>query len=81
MGDIVYNGFTEEQLRTAFDKMADPDDWKGPITATMPGECVMLAVSAIEFYTGATPQVSLNMDTMTYIVDSPGYRAGPAGDH
>lgn len=78
----VHKGFTEDELRAAFDKIANPDDWKDEIAVAMPGECVMLAVAAIEFYTATNPKVSLAIGSkMTYVVTSEGYRAGPAGDH
>ena len=77
----TYNGFTIEQLKAAFDAMANPDDWKAPISALVKGEAVLLCVAAIEFYTGTDAQVALDVSTMTYAIESMGYRAGPAGDH
>lgn len=76
-----YKGFTVTDLRTHFDRICDPADWKGPIAAAVSGESVMLTVAAIEFFTATTPSVSLNTWTMQYIIESPGYRRGPAGDH
>lgn len=77
----LFNGYTYEQLQAAFNQVANPDDWKDEILATMPGECVNLVVEAIKFFTATNPTVKLNTETMTYIVHSIGYRAGPAGDH
>jgi len=77
----VYKGFSEDQLKKAFDAVSDPEDWRGPIYARVPGEAVMACVAAVEFYTGTTPTVSLNMITMRYAIESEGYRAGPCGDH
>lgn len=77
----VYKNFTEAELKQAFDRVSNPDDWKAEILATCPGELVMLVTAAIEFYTATTPKVELNTRTMEYIVSSEGYRAGPAGDH
>jgi len=61
--------------------MCNPDDWKGPIAATMSGEAVCAAVAAIKFYTATIPKVALDVRTMQYLVESEGYRMGPAGDH
>lgn len=79
--EVVHNGYTRNQLKEAFDAVSDPKDWKGPIVATMRGEAVLVVVAAIEFYTATTPRVSLDTRTMTYVVESEGYRMGPAGDH
>ena len=77
----IYKGYTEEELSKAFDAVANSDDWKDEIAAVMPGEAVTLVVAAIEFYTATTPKISLNVNTMRYVVTSEGYRRGPAGDH
>ena len=75
----VYKGYTLAQLRQVFDAIADPADCRAPIAATMPGELVLAACAAIEFFTATTPRVSLDTRTMTYLAESEGYRAGPAG--
>ncbi len=77
----VYRGFSYPQLKAAFDKLADPSDWRAPIYAVMPGELVSVAVAAIQFFTATEPDVQLDMQHMKYHVQSIGYRAGPAGDH
>lgn len=77
----VYKGFTHDALHEAFDRLCDPADWKAPISAWVPGELVLVACAAIEFFTATTPTVALNTRTMQYLVTSIGYRQGPAGDH
>jgi hypothetical protein len=77
----TYKGYTVADLRTVFDRICDPADWKGPIAAVVTGESVMATVAAIEFYTSTTPEVALNTWSMTYVITSVGYRQGPAGDH
>lgn len=77
----LYRGLTHQALSDAFDRLCDPADWKAPIDAWVPGELVMVAVCAIEFYTGVTPIISLNTDTMQFRLTCCGYRKGPAGDH
>ena len=75
----TYKGFSYEVLKEAFDKVSDPDDWRGPIAARMPGEAVMAVVAAIEFFTATSPKVQLDTSSMQYLVTSEGYRMGPAG--
>ena len=36
----TYNGYTIATLRTVFDALSNPADWKAPITALMQGELV-----------------------------------------
>lgn len=76
-----YKGYTVADLRVVFDQVCDPQDWKGPIAVSMPGEAVLQTVAAIEFFTATTARVTLNTATMRYLVESEGYRQGPAGDH
>lgn len=76
-----YEGYAVEDLEKVFAELRNPDDWKAPIFASMPGELVNIAVAAIKFYTATNPSVSLDVKTMTYYVQSEGYRLGPAGDH
>ena len=77
----TYKGYTVADLRTVFDAVCDPHDWKGPIAAVCPGELVLMTVAAIDFMTATIPQVTLNTTTMQYLITSEGYRQGPAGDH
>jgi len=74
-------GYTRDQLKAAFDAVCNPSDWKGSIAAMVAGEAVMPVVEAIKFFTATVPVVELNVSTMQYLITSPGYRMGPAGDH
>jgi len=74
-----YDGYRVSRPPEDVREVADPADWKGRIAATMPGECVCAAVAAIKFYTATIPKVALDVQTMTYLVESEGYRIGPAG--
>lgn len=76
-----YKGYTVADLRTVFDRLCDPTDWKAPITARVAGEAVLVTVAAIEFFTATSPRVALDTQRMTYVISSEGYRQGPAGDH
>lgn len=74
-------GYEEEDLKRVFDACANPDDWKDAIFVEVPGDLVSITVAAIKFYTATNPRVSLNPDSMRYLIQSEGYRMGPAGDH
>ena len=74
-------GFTHHALKEAFDRVCDPADWKAPIAAWCAGEAVLLLTEAIEYFTATKPRVSLDIARMRYLVESEGYRNGPAGDH
>ena len=75
--------YTQDQLSQAFDAICDPADWKAPIAAWVSGEGVNLAVAAIQHFTATTPSVAacLNQAPIRYLIESVGYRMGPAGDH
>lgn len=78
---VTDQGYTRGDLSRVFDRIKDPADWKAPILATCPGEAVTVVVEAIKFFTATVPTVSLDTRTMTYVIESEGYRMGPAGDH
>ena len=74
-------GYRVSDLRTTFDALCDPTNWKGPIAVWVLGEAVGITCAAIRHFTATEPTVGLNTDTMRYLVQSIGYQAGPAGDH
>lgn len=75
MNEIVHKGFSREVLKSVFDKVCDLKDWKNPIEVDCTGEMVMVAVAAIEFFCGATPEVLFvpNRGILAYHISSPGY--------
>ncbi len=73
--------YTLNQLEKAFEAVQNPNDWKAPICAAVKGEAVNLVVEAVKYYTATVPTISLNTNSMTYLIESEGYRMGPAGDH
>lgn len=77
--ETEFAGFKVSYLRKVFDKMADPDDWKAPIAASMPEKLVNAATAAVDYFTAAGAHVDFDPDTGRYIVTSVGYREGPAG--
>ena len=61
---LVYGGYTERELRKAFDKVCDPTNWKNPIDTTITvrrsdtaRDGLYAIVAAVEFYTATTPEV------------------------
>lgn len=76
-----HDGYTVADLRKVFDRCKNPQDWKAAIAVQVPGELVNITIAAIQFFTATTPRVALDQRTMTYVIESEGYRAGPAGDH
>jgi hypothetical protein len=74
-----YKGYHVDDLREVFDTVCDPEDWKAPIAITAIGEHVLPIVTAIEFFTATAPNVSLDTGRMRYLIESKGYRNGPAG--
>ena len=71
--------FTKEQLGTAFDKVADPSDWRNPIWAVVDRDDVHITVAAIKFFAAPTVEVKDLDWNDEFMVKSPGYRLGPAG--
>lgn len=77
-----YNGYTYEQLRDAFDKTQNPNDWKAPIYATIPAGKLAVTITAITYFTLTSVTVKPDPGSQKFfVVESIGYRAGPAGDH
>lgn len=75
----------QAELKNAFDRVCNPRDWKAPINALVLGTDLEITRAAIEHFTGTIPLhhfAGLDDDCASvYQITSPGYRAGPAGDH
>ena len=79
--------YTDAKLRQAFEAVADPQDWRAPIDATLSrlhlekiGGWPMVA-AAVEHFTATTPKLLVNPVGRVNYISAAGYRAGPAGDH
>lgn len=70
--------YSQEQLQEAFDKVADPDDWKLPIVAEVALEDLNITVEAIYNFTATTPHIDTDRRGNWFVL-SIGYRKGPAG--
>lgn len=79
---FLTDGYGEAALRGAFDLVADPNDWKAPISALIPAEVAPIVCSAIRFFT-ATEPTTRPADDIAFKggvwVEAVGYRNGPAG--
>jgi len=87
-GTQTFRGFTEAELKTAFKRIANPDDWKAPINARIKIDCASegacremnLIEAAAVFYTAT----QLTWDFLggdEFVVSATGYRNGPCGDN
>jgi hypothetical protein len=72
-------GFTDDQIKAAFDLVADPDHWKNPIDAIIDrGQQEVVAV-AISWYTATPAEFEETDDPDKVRVIAEGYFNGPAG--
>lgn len=77
-----FGEYTYEQLEKAFDKVADPGDWKAPIYKRIMRSEVAITFAAVEFFTATMLIVTQDIPGRPDVtVQAMGYRAGPAGDH
>jgi hypothetical protein len=74
-------GWSEQELSDAFDLIKDKDDWKDPISATIPANKFEIAAAACVFYTSTVLEYEEADEADTCNVHAVGYRMGPAGDH
>jgi len=68
------------ELQAAFDRVADPKDWRGPIDfqGDMTPEEAQASCEAIRFFTACEPTLQ-ELCAGGYRIKAEGYRAGPAG--
>lgn len=92
---LKHTGFTESQLRAAFELVQNPADWKAAIDSYVSSDELKVVAAAIEFFTGTTAKFDyirlVTEDSVTATrfkagdhilkVRADGYRRGPAGDH
>jgi len=71
--------FTQSQLEAAFDKVADPADWRNSIWQVVDRDAVEVTVCAIQYFTAAAVEVKDLEWNDEFMISSPGYRMGPAG--
>jgi len=78
--EIVHCGFTREELKAAFDKVADKADWRGPICAVIPAKDWPVTHAAIGFFCATDSNREVVDDHGEWLkVTAVGYRMGPAG--
>lgn len=78
---VIFEGFTEEELGKAFDRVKEPD-WRDPVWALIDVDDIPLVGAAIRYFTATEPQfqeVDPEEGDGQWIVKADGYRMGPAG--
>lgn len=72
-------GFSHERLAAAFDRVRDPDDWRGPIRAEIPASMRPVVERAIIWFTATAPAFAPTHRPDVLLVMAPGYLRGPWG--
>ena len=60
--DASLGGYTRDQLLEVFNKVADPDDWKECIQATIPASEFDLTCWAVGYFTGGGLEIVKEME-------------------
>jgi len=68
-----------DRLLPIFNRVANPDDWKAPISAWVDAAEVDNVVQAIGYFTATVAKVAWGLKPGKAYVTSVGYRVGPAG--
>ena len=71
-------GFGRPALLAAFEAVEDSSDWRAPIKAQVPVETLDVTLAAIKFFTATQPSAGFPVAGLV-LVQSEGYRNGPAG--
>lgn len=80
MQDQRFNGYLIRDLERTLSLVTNPADWRAPIRCLVPTAWLSPVLAAVKFYT-ATDLHYVRQDGDLHEMTSPGYRAGPAGDH
>ena len=72
----LIGGFTLRELKEAFDRVADPEDWRAPIDRVVAEVELEVTKSAIIFYTAKTPMVEEWTGGRTFTAASGGMGTG-----
>ena len=82
--DLGYS-FSREDLQAAFNKVADPADWRAPIRCRIPMADLRVTRQAVDFFTATTLHIDEHFTkygaSAEVLVYARGCRAGDAGDH
>lgn len=78
--------YSQDELGAAFDRVADPRDWRAPINAVIAPDRRTITACAIVHFTATKPRFTPlgnpgSSAPKMLLVRALGYRAGPAGDH
>lgn len=82
--EVEFLDYTHGELRCAFDIVANPDDWRAPISTTIDERFLSVVCAAVNFFTSTDvvciardPNHSRIQNAIELRAD--GYRMGPAG--
>jgi hypothetical protein len=81
--EIVYEGYTRQELHDAFTWVQHPENWKYPVDAKVLASRdavddtrrLKLVGAAVAFFTGAYPTISQDVSKRFWRVKAPGYYA------
>ena len=76
--DDLYDGHTDAELQSAFEKVQNPDDWRAPINTTILEHELAVVTSAVMYFTSTEVEV-VSKDSHDVTITAVGYRNGPAG--
>jgi hypothetical protein len=65
-------GYSRRQLKEAFDKVCDVDNWKKPINKRVSVDDLSVVCTAVAFFVGDFPKV-IYCGSGQYRIESPGY--------
>ena len=71
------NHFSQDQLKSAFEIIENPEDWRAEINALIDPKLEDVVTQAIIHFTATVPGIKKEGDKLR--VTSVGYRMGPAG--
>jgi hypothetical protein len=79
-GAMMPKTYTESDIadmRETFDRVANPENWKLPIDAWIPGSAFKMVAEAVEFFTGSELRVQGGPQPLTgrILVHADGYYA------
>jgi hypothetical protein len=69
----VFFGYNRSQLKEAFDKVCDVDNWKRPIDKIVSVQDLSVVCTAVAFFVGGYPEVNYTGSNSEYRIKSPGY--------
>jgi hypothetical protein len=67
--EIIYEGYSRNQLKVAFEKVQNKDNWKNPINSNINKNKKDVIEKAIIFFTGSVPKFESNLNGLSVKAD------------